>query len=300
MNIQKRLVAFDKKSSEKVGLGSHYEVKPSGYAMEVDDYRIEPMIYQPTPIGVDLLCTHLSEKLKIQMVCLDQRDSVSNWNLQLDRFRDLAARLKFLPSFRELPLGVILSHGQGHATPVVLSHFEGTDRLTIFDSTSGMMLPTYFQVANAFPEFEVGLNKGTRQSDKTSCITDALVILPIALQADVLATTAHPDYRVELPPKRKSRFIGPTLSQDNFYLFRLSERLLVTAQNPLYVEDSAPDLSVVISDSGLTLGDFKAQHRTTVALNGERPRDLDVDRYLHLMSHEHARLIDALLLKVSF
>lgn len=276
-----------------------YIKKPSGLKVEVNHTLVEPIIYQPTPAGVQLLCEHYSVKSGIDLRCDDFSSHAKAKVDFLELFREFSRRHLEALLESDHPIGMVLTNGQNHAFPVLYlpaENIHGKPSLVIFDSLAANSTKAYYKVAELFPNLNVYLNSGTRQADKQSCITDAICILKQALLLEgVQATLAskrfekHQDYR-------QTRFFTKD-KPTNFWLFRMPEPLLLTAQRSSYLEQAEADLSYVIRGK-FTLNYYRDKFRLSVQLvsgQGQNSRTSEVNSYLIAKAVQHKKYLDSML-----
>lgn len=266
-----------------------YLKKPSG--LSTDNSRLKPIIYQPTPAGVATLCLYYSRRYKIDLSTINLEKYLSCGDNLIPKFSFLRDNPKLIDVSEGKHRGLVLCHGQFHAIPLMLSKYNGKTFITVFDSTSGAQIKGYFRIANLFPEAVFMLNSGTRQADGISCITDAICLLKEALQqTDILSLLlARQVMQHRSFDQTLSRF--PIPKPDNFILFDLPERLLLTAQRNQYLKDVNADLSVKIR-GGHSLGYYRKMFLIKVLLKGDNAAK-DINGYLFLKSQQHKMLLKA-------
>lgn len=101
---------------------------PSGFKQEVNDVLVEPLMYQPTPLGIKLLCEHYAKKYNIdlQQADLSLYEELSSGNNLGNNFRCFKRNYKPLLNVEEGQLrGVILTYQQFHAVPILISKHSG-------------------------------------------------------------------------------------------------------------------------------------------------------------------------------
>lgn len=296
-----------------------YMKLPSGYRTDVEGKTVEPTLYQPTPKGLQILVDDFVERtshdLRVHVQEGKARDSIRH------RFEELRAAFKDFEPDPSKPTGIILSYGQMHAIPVLMAKHEGQNHLIVFDSTSGGVTKQYYHAANAFPDFHVLLNKGTRQADTQSCITDAFEILARSfavrdLLPQILAKTEQPETKTStgessnMLARRRPAFIGVSLQQPNFSLFRMPEDLCFTAQRPQFIKEASqanPKKTLQIGNRTTNLGmemvlNQRVSYRQPPTLssgeNLEEKKFFGMNSYLYKASREHKKIIDQRLAKL--
>lgn len=270
-----------------------YHEKLAGFKERVDDLLIEPFIYQPTPQGVEYLCRHYSQKYNIDLRYVDLRGAIKDGASAREFF-------SYLPNYPELlsveegrMKGLVLGHGAHHAIPLLLHRHEGELSLVCFDSSSGCRIKGYFSIATLFPEAKFYLNSGTRQSDEGSCITDAICILKEALQINELQALIDEKKFEDHPSFHPGRFIKGPEKPENFFLFRMPERLLLTAQVSAYLEQAEANLETIIR-GGESLRHYR--QKFTIQVNVFKDDALvpaSINSYLFVKSKEHKKILDA-------
>ncbi|MEB0137235.1 hypothetical protein QN362_18025 [Actimicrobium sp. CCC2.4] len=273
-----------------------------GYKKLVDYMYIEPAICQPTPAGLSLLVEDFVVRTNHDLRAVDQQKSDGPVPTMIARFKEFstqAAGIRFDPL---RPVGVILTHGQHHACPVLFMRKGQTNYVLIFDSTSGSMKKAYRKVGTFFPDCQVLLNDGTRQSDSQSCITDAYEILTRAFTVDDLIGKVEERIADECSASsstaaasRVFRFSAPEV--DNFRLFRMPEELCFTAQRTAFVtQTSKAKLQLPIRDRTGRLTTLKDMMRLkkTVAIGNQSEKWIGINSYLHEVSLEHRERIKQL------
>jgi len=275
--------------------GSKFYIKQaSGFSQEIDDSIISPLFYQPTPEGVGFLCSHYSAKYKIDLRCLDLRGKVTQPDNIL-MFFECLVKINLIERLDDNQVvGIVLSHGQHHAVPVLIHKREGKTEVVVFDSTSGPRIKGYFRIATLFPSSVFYLNSGSRQVDSSSCITDAICILKEALQIENLLTLLNHkryDEHPSLQSKRSGFFSIP--KPDNFILFKMPEKLLLTAQKSRYVSEADANTSIQLR-GGKTLAEYRSLFQMRVSLiQGDSATVKGINSYLFIKSREHKKLFDS-------
>ena len=287
-----------------------YSKIPSGYKVEISGHMIEPMIYQPTTAGMEILTEHYKTKYAVDIRVIDQsKAEVIGDNLK-HRF---AAFKTFLDSKKDeiekeisagKQIGFVLTHGCNHTIPLIISKDrDGNKVMTIFDSTSGPRTKGYYLIANMFDDYNLMLNNGSRQKDGQSCMVDSIAILKDALRMPDLAQylITHKIMREERAREedekeagaaaRPRQFFGTALTRDNFKLFLMPEELLKTAQRSEFAEESKPDETKIITASNKTLEQKRGENRVTVHFDREEGGDLKINQYLHKKSWKYAKII---------
>ncbi|NDP59696.1 MAG: hypothetical protein GZ090_10100 [Oxalobacteraceae bacterium] len=273
-----------------------------GYKKLVDYMYIEPAICQPTPAGLSLLVEDFVARTNHDLRAVDQQQDDGPVPTMIDRFKKFGAQAAAIPFDPLRPVGVILTHGQHHACPVLFMRKDQTNYVLIFDSTSGSMKKAYRKVGTFFPDCQVMLNDGTRQSDSQSCITDAYEILTRAFTVDDLIGKVEArviDERAASSSTaasvRASRFSAPEV--DNFRLFRMPEELCFTAQRTAFVtQTSKAEMQMPIRDRDGRLTTLKDMMRLqkTVAIGNQSEKWIGINSYLHDVSVEHRERIKQL------
>lgn len=274
-----------------------YIKKPSGFSQEVDGNLISPILYQPTPDGVKQLCAHYSRKYDIDLRCMDLRDAVDEPDNVYAFFNHLVS-CDFLNSLSDNQIvGLILSHGQHHAIPVLINKSNDKTQIVVFDSTSGSRVKGYFRIANLFPDTTFYLNSGTRQVDSSSCMTDGICILKEALQLSSLfdfLNEKRNDTHTALHQRQGSMFPAAEKPK-HFILFNIPEQLLLTAQNSNYLSEINANLSIILR-GGKTLGTYREFYQMSVSLTkGERVIVAGINSYLFVKARQHKEIFDGIL-----
>lgn len=271
-----------------------YIKKNFGFSPEVADNNIAPVFYQPTPEGVKLLCAHYSAKYNIHLSSLDLRvNNASPYNM-LKSFEYLVKIHCIGNLVDNTTVGIVLSHGQRHAIPVLIKKQAGKSEIVVFDSTSGPIVQGYFRIASLFSAATFYLNSGSRQADSISCITDAICILKEALQLDnlfdLLAQKRYDNHPSLL--QKKSRFFSP-IKPDNFIVFKMPEQLLLTAQRSRFVTESDANTSIQLR-GGKTLGEYRRLFQMRVSvMQGDSVMVKGINSYLFVKARQHKALFDA-------
>jgi hypothetical protein len=272
---------------------SFFRKKPSGFSMEIDDTMVSPFLYQPTPKGMRFLAAHYSAKYRIDLRCVDLRGKFEPDQTIIQYFRYIQTS-DYLTSLEEgKTLGLVLSHGQQHAVPLLARKKDGKLDLVVFDSTSGASVGAYFPIAELFPEATFYLKSGTRQVDSNSCMTDAFCILKEALQIDTLfdllnaKKNEHHRAVSPIPPSGRRLLFERPAKPENFILFKMPERLLLTAQSSKFVTDADADLAAILR-GGRSLGEYRDHFRISVSLTkGSENYSTEINSYLFNKSREH-------------
>ena len=289
-----------------VNYPEHYVKRPCGYSIVEHGETIEPILYQPTPEGLQVLIDHFVQNTGLRLSLLDQSDKGDKTNIE----RLKAAKTYIDSVFPEddKPTAVILSCGQMHALPVLLVRQAGVKHLIILDATCGGTEKTYRAVADAFPSHGVLLNHGTRQADTQSCITDSFEILSAALQiedvgAKICARIIRKDdgaahARRLFIPEKIARF-------GNFHLFRMPEELCFTAQRSEFTKDKAlADMhkSFQLAGQPTTLERERVKNREFTRRPAAPTEGVgtsasygSINHYLYNASRRHKQIIDAVL-----
>lgn len=273
----------------------YYIEKTAGFSTKMNDVMVTPLIFQPTPEGVNQLCRYYTKKYNIDLRCVDLRGLVESGDNALHFFTYLQNNPGLLSVEEGQARGLVLSHGQFHAIPVLVCKQWDIQHIIVFDSSSGCRTPGYYKMAQLFPNAHFYLNAGTRQSDEGSCITDAICILKEALQVDDLLLKIRNKISSGSPVlSNPNRFL--TVSKpSNFNLFKMPEHLLVTAQVSKYLVEANADLSVIIR-GGYSLAYFREKFVLQVSLmkNEGMDSEVTINSYLYIKSKEHKLILDYL------
>lgn len=296
----------------------YYLKLPSGYRVTIGNELVEPSIYQPTPEGMQVLVDDFVSRTGCTLLLHDQSTPACG-NLGIDeRFKMVKPTLDAIHlDDGHCRVGIVLSNGQRHAIPVLLARHGVTKYLFIFDSNSGGAMRQYYQVANAFPEYQILLNAGTRQADSQSCITDAYEVLCAALQMPALcesilakidpdALNGRSEEHESNNRARRPRLFGPVLDGDNFHVFGMPEELCFTAQRTEFItRSSGADLGkrIVIHGRSTTLEHELIRHKeislrppgSSLPDGSPRSRCVGLNSYLYRASRLHKQLIDQIL-----
>ena len=271
----------------------HYIKKASGYSYEAAGLIISPIVYQPTPTGVKTLCAHYCAKYSIDLRSIDLSEPIPerDYSDLFQLFNYLAENPSLIDVEDGKSRGLILSHGEHHAVPLFITNQGGQRSIVCFDSTSGPSIKAYYRMADALSGYHFYLNEGTRQADKTSCITDGVCILKEALLIDNLMDLIRAKTYETHPAFRLTRFFSkPT--PINFKLFNMPERLLVTAQLPGYIKDA--DTGVILR-GGKTLESYRSRYCISLSLFKDNDVVVkNINSYLYMKSTEHKIILDAL------
>lgn len=277
----------------------YYLKKQAGFYEQKKDTLNPLFIYQPTPEGVIVLCEHYANKYSIDLRCIDLRGQIETGDNAFFFFQHLRDNPHLLDIDEGQARGLLLSHGQHHAIPVLVKKENGHHHMIVFDSSSGPRIKGYFKMASLFPHSQFHLNNGTRQSDEGSCITDAVCILKEALQIEtlipIIQSRAIPDHPAFTP----SRFM--TIPKpDNFYVFKMPEALLLTAQISAYLEKAEANQDIIIR-GGQSLGYYRSIFSMDVILlkNKDTIRT-NINGYLYVKSLEHRNILDFYLAQKTF
>lgn len=250
-------------------------------------------IYQPTPEGVEALCQHYSEKYGIQLQCIDCRNVFDPLTDVYSYFFHLQQNPSIFQLNEGERKGLIFSHGQNHAVPVVICKEHGIQSMIVLDSSVGNSIRGYFRMAALFPTFNFYINQGTRQSDGLSCITDAVCILKEALQIHELVSLVESKQMSAHSAFQPSRFL--TLPKPaNFNVFSMPEKLLLTAQVSAYLIQADADMSVPLR-GGESLEHYREKFKMeAVLLKDEERNRVSINGYLFVKSLEHRNILDYL------
>ena len=270
---------------------SYYIEKLAPFSERINDCLITPYVYQPTPEGVTALCQHYSQKYTIDLRCVDLREVLEVGDNSRHFFTCLKNNPELLSIEAGKARGLILTHGQHHAIPVVVLNDGKKQNIIIFDSTSGSRIQGYFGIAELFPEAQIYLNSGTRQADGASCLTDAVCILKEALQINALMLLIQPKIIKEHKAFNPSRFARS--KPDNFKLFHLPEQLLLTAQRSEYLKETQANTDVLLR-GGRTLQAYRDEFKLQVSLLKHEGTALaSINSYLFVKGKEHKKILDA-------
>lgn len=270
---------------------NYYIEKRTGFYLKSEEELVPTSIFQPTPAGIKKLCQHYSRKYSIDLACVDLRDYVA----QGDNLRYFFEHLRtshFLLDLEEgQSRGLILSHGQFHVIPLMITKRNDTQYMFVFDSSSGARIKGYFGIANIFGDFQFCLNSGTRQADEGSCMTDAICILKEALMIPDLLELIQSKQIIEHEAFRTGKFFS-CQKPANFLLFKMPEQLLLTAQRTIYLEQANADLSVILR-GGRSLQEYRDDFLLPVVLKKNEERaTTPINGYLYLKSKEHKIILD--------
>lgn len=273
---------------------SLYVKKNTGFLLKRDDTLTPTFIYQPTPEGVAELCAHYSQKYSIDLRCIDLREQVESGD-NIYKFFDYLRRTPSLLETTEGQMtGFILSHGQHHVVPLLIAKIEGISYMVSFDSTSGSRIKGYFGIADLFPSTQFYLNKGTRQADEGSCMTDAICVLKEALLIPDIIDLIRSKPVTHDPAFEPGRFFSKP-KPEHFHLFTMPEELLLTAQRSRYLNEANTN---VILRGGRSLQEYRDNFLLPVILlnvpmdSSERPVT-PINGYLYLKAAEHKGILDA-------
>jgi len=264
-----------------------YVEKNTSYVIRHKTYTIHPTLFQPTPMGTATLCAHYSNKYAINLTSLDLETKVEAADNAFNFFSYLQENEYYLDIEEGKTKGIVLSHGQFHAIPVLLCKKDGIKHLMVFDSTSGPRVKGYYKMANLFPDFQFYLNAGTRQADEGSCITDAVCILKEALQIKNLVHIIKNKRFIPLDLLRATIFSSSM--PKNFHVFRMPEQLLLTAQIAKYLNDA--NLDTVIR-GGQTLRHYRETYVMSVSFIKGIVNTANINSYLYIKACEHKDLLD--------
>jgi hypothetical protein len=273
-----------------------YKTIPAGFSQDIDGIRLEPLMYQPTPEGLAVLCAHYSRKYDIDLRCinLELHTELERGDKLLDNFNCFKTHYLELFALNEgQSKGIILCYKQNHVVPVLITQQDGEKYMMVFDSSSGARIKGYFPIAMLFPETAFFLNTGTRQADGTSCFTDAVCVLKEALQIDgfvpLIKTKVDMMHRsLKTNPDSRFKSIPPP---SNFSLFRMPEKLLLTAQRSDYLIEAKADLNVVLRD-GRPLREHREHYRIRVSITRFEVSIVDINSYLFRKTKEHRNVLE--------
>jgi|GEM_PF-6479980 len=268
----------------------YIEKKAGFYRPNKEDELKDIFYYQPTPEGVMVLCEHYSKKYQVDLECVDLRDQVERADNAYCFFKYLQENATLLDVKDGQSKGLLLSHGQYHAIPVLVRRDNGHHHIIVFDSSSGARIKGYFKMASLFPASKFYLNAGTRQADEGSCITDAICILKEALQMPGIIDDIEDGNIPEHDALKPNRFCNTT--PDNFYIFSMPVRLLLTAQTSKYVNDTNADQDSIIR-GGQSLKHYRELFSMDVILSkNEDITPTKINGYLYVKSLEHWNILD--------
>lgn len=268
-----------------------YIEKQSGCSYNTNNHIENISVFQPTPEGVNLLCEYYSSKYAISLEIFEVEPVTLNQDQA--SFKQFS-RSDVLQKINEgEKRGFILSNQQYHAIPVLVSKQNKVLNVYIFDSTSGVHIESFYEIAELFPDSNVYLNRGTRQADKLSCITDAICILKDALRIanlEQLINSKIIEYSVTF--NRSSRLKRPsTLRPNNFFVFKMPEPLLKTAQRSDYLRQAEADFNAAVqSKKHPTLKEFHAAYSKKSLINNELRI---INSYLFFKSKRHQEILDS-------
>ena len=270
-----------------------YIAKNTGFLLEQNEQLVPATISQPTPEGVMALCSHYSQKYSIDLQCLDFRPHLARGDNIHHFFKYLLNDMSEILVLEEnQSRGLILSYGQHHVIPLLITQRDGVKHMISFDSTSGCRIKGYFLIANMFNDFQFYLNIGTRQSDDGSCMTDAICILKEALLLNNLVDLIHNKQTPFQQEPMRNSCLRVVTQPDNFFLFKMPEQLLLTAQRSKYLEDSEADINVILR-GGKSLKNYRDDFLLEVILESEPARaTTPINGYLYLKSLEHKVILE--------
>ena len=276
-----------------------YLEKKTGFYLRRDADLIPTSIFQPTPEGVTMLCKHYSRKYSIDLRCVDLRDSVISGADIKYFFEHLQLNPALIDIAEGESRGLILSHGQFHVIPLMIAKKNDIKYMFVFDSSSGSRIKGYFQISNYVSDFQFYLNSGTRQADEGSCMTDAICILKEALMVPDIIELIKSKQIAEHTAFKSGRFFTSP-KPGNFFLFKMPERLLLTAQITRYLEQAEADLSVTLR-GGKSLQAYRDDFLLPVVLDSSLERAITpINGYLYRKSEEHKSILDSYSAKLSF
>jgi hypothetical protein len=280
-----------------------YQKIPSGYKIEINGFMMEPMIYQPTTAGLEVLAMHYNEKYGLDINIIDNAGKFEAGENLGDHFSEFKKYLDANKAAIEAKIdkggqaGFVLCHGSYHVVPLMISRDDaGNKVMTIFDSSSGPRIKGYHSIANMFDDYNLMLNQGTRQSDTNSCMTDSIAILKDALRLKGLAQhiIEHKisDRAAEAEAERPVATKATPLKRDNFKVFLMPEELLKTAQVSEFVDEAKPDMKRMVTASEKSLETKRAQNTTQIKVNGKEVESFPINSYLHKKSRRFAEIIN--------
>lgn len=277
-----------------------------------DGQRRSLILYQPTPAGVRQLVRHgigterrpldiaISESIQTRGQSVDQR--LCEYLRQVDWW-------EIVPNHPHI---CILLDGQRHAIPVVLAVDETAARhVIILDSTAGSSEGLYRRAAQQHPGLSFWLNKGSRQVDGQSCITDAIEMAFHAADHDPADGNLLDRIKSrEIRPNKRKRPENSRLpfapnahpKTDPLHLFHLPEELCICVQNPHFLEADLTDLDRTIRVNG---ENCSLRQHLQASRDIARRQYFNSDTsaqsafrllncYLYTASERHARVLDAL------
>lgn len=277
----------------------YYVEKNTGFYLKCGDEFVSTSIFQPTPAGVKMLCQHYSQKYGIDLQCIDLREYV----ISGDNISYFFEYLRTTPALLEVAegqaKGLILSHGQYHVIPLVITKKNDIKYMFVFDSSSGSRIKGYFRLANMFSDFQFYLNSGTRQADEGSCMTDAICVLKEALMIPELVELIKSKQITEHTAFSAGKFFTCP-KPDSFFLFKMPEKLLLTAQITRYLEQAQADLSVILR-GGRSLQEYRDDFLLPVVLKKNEERSITpINGYLYRKSEEHKKILDGYAARASY
>jgi hypothetical protein len=287
------------------GHEDYYQEIPTGFCVVRGNNQHEAKIYQPTPDGLAVLIDFFQKETASDLRLFRQEHV--HLNSLENRFADFKKNFNFSSIKPGCFTGVILSMGQNHAIPIVVSFIENKKSLFIFDSTSGGSQKSYCAVANLFADYDVYLNRGTRQADSQSCITDAVEVLRIAADMPDLAEQIKlKSVPIDMTIRRtNSRLIlaQPILNQQNFYIFGMPAKLCITAQCSKFIEDAHvnPEEKFLLNNETTSLSRENLKFKEIILRPIKIPADdyslqpakaSPINSYLYEASFMHKEIID--------
>ena len=270
-----------------------YEKKNTGFLLKKTDSELTPsFIYQPSPEGLMALCDHYSQKYSIDLRCIDLRGTIESGENIYPFFEYLQRTPSISNAMEGQVTGLILSHGKHHVIPLLITRIDGVQHMVVFDSNSGQRIKGYFKIANLFSDAQFYLNAGTRQADEGSCMTDAICILKEALMIHDIIELIKSKPIMQHSAFETGRFFSVP-KPDHFSLFKMPEKLLLTAQISKYLREAEADVSVLLR-GGRSLQSYRDDFLLPVVFSTEPDRPLTpINGYLYQKGIEHKRILDA-------
>ncbi len=170
-----------------------YNTIPAGFSQEIDGMRIEPLMYQPTPKGLAVLCAHYSSKYNIDLRCinLELHTELTRGDNLLENFNCFKKHYLELFTLSEgQTRGIILCYKQNHVVPVLITQQDSEKYLTLklidSDSAAVGQLTTEHSTSPSFKD------KPQQTQLSSKLLLDFLtVITPIAALLVVISLTTE-------------------------------------------------------------------------------------------------------------